>query len=272
MPAVAGRFYPGTAAQVRAQLRQLLPADATPRPAIAAMAPHAGWIYSGGIAGETWSAVRIPSRVILLCPNHTGHGARRSIWSGGDWLLPTGAVPVDHALTAALAGACGLTPDRAAHEQEHAIEVHLPLLQACRPDVRIAAICLAGLDLQGCAAIGAGLAEVVGSTDEIDDRPLIVASSDMSHYISARQAATLDRLALDRVLALDPAGLLATVTQHRISMCGVLPMTATLFAARALGATRAELVRYGHSGERSGDDERVVGYAGVVVRGPDDGL
>lgn len=261
--AVAGRFYPATAAAVRQQAAQLVVSEAPPEPALAIVAPHAGWIYSGGIAGMTWGAVQVPQRVILLCPNHTGRGVRRSLWSGGAWELPTGEVEVDEALRDALRERCGLVLDRLAHEDEHAIEVQLPLAQARRPDLRIAAMCLAGLPLAECRAIGEGIAEVVAASPE---PVLLVASTDMSHYLPADAAAELDTLALKRVLALDPTGLVETVDAHRISMCGVLPTAVTLFAALALGATRARLLRYGNSGERNGDYERVVGYAGVVVQ------
>lgn len=262
--AVAGRFYPGTPRAVAESLARLQPEPIEPVEAIALMVPHAGWIYSGAIAAQTWASAKIPARVVLLCPNHTGDGARRSIWSGGAWQVPGGEVPVDFELTAALADACALTPDRRAHVREHAIEVQLPMLRALRPDVRIAAICLGGLDAAACAGVGRGLAEVARALDE---PPLIVASSDMSHYLSADEAAALDELALARALALDPDGLHHVVRRERISMCGVVPMTAALHAARQLGARSARLIRYGNSGERSGDYDRVVGYAGVLVTG-----
>ena len=260
--AVAGRFYPGTAGEVARALAQLSPSDVEPVEAIALMVPHAGWIYSGAIAAQTWASAKIPARGVIICPNHTGQGARRSIWSGGPWQVPGGHVEVDATLTDALAQTCALTPDVQAHLREHAIEVQLPMLQALRPDVRIAAICLGGLDAAACARLGEGLAQVVAGYDE---PPLLVASSDMSHYVSADEAAALDELALTRALALDPDGLHAVVHRERISMCGVVPMTVALHAARRLGARSARLVRYGNSGERSGDYDRVVGYAGVLV-------
>lgn len=262
-PAVAGRFYPGTSDAVQRALEGYLPAEATPRPALALMAPHAGWMYSGAIAGETWAQVVVPRRVVLLCPNHTGLGPARSLWSGGAWVLPGGAVAVDETLGARLQAQCGLTPDRDAHRHEHAIEVHLPFARARRPDVEIAAICLSGgLGAAACAEIGAGLAQAIRATP---GEVLIAASTDMSHYVEAEQARGLDRFALDRVLALDPEGLLSTVRRHRISMCGVIPTAVALHAALALGATRADLIRYGNSGEASGDFDRVVGYAGAVI-------
>lgn len=269
MPAVAGRFYPGDPQRLSAEVAALMKiparpaAQVKPRPAIALVGPHAGYVYSGSILGQTYAGVVVPPRVVLMCPNHTGRGVARSLWPGGGWQLPTGTVPVDEALGEALREHCGAVPDRDAHRLEHAIEVHLPFALARQPDLRIAALCLAGLDVSACRELGEGLARVVR---ECDEPVLLVASTDMSHYISAREAAVLDGLALDRVQALDPEGLLATVRERGITMCGVVPTTVTLFAARALGATEAELVRYGSSGERSGDYERVVGYAGLVVR------
>ncbi len=264
-PAVAGRFYPGQAAALQREVAALLgPAEEVePRPALALVGPHAGYVYSGAIAGQTWARVVVPRRVVLMCPNHTGRGVLRSLWPGGGWRVPTGVVPVDEALGEAIEQHCGAEPDRAAHLHEHSLEVHLPFALARQPELRIAALCLAGLSLDECREVGEGLAEVVRTSEE---PVLLVASTDMSHYVTADEAATLDGMALARVQALDPEGLYQTVRSHRISMCGVLPTTVALFAARALGASLAELVRYGNSGERSGDYTQVVGYAGVLVR------
>lgn len=269
-PAVAGRFYPGEPRALRRELDRCLDLAAAPLPARMLLAPHAGYVYSGSLAGKTWSRVHVPERVIVLCPNHTGRGERRSLWPGGAWATPEGEVPIAEDLTEALARCAGLTPDTAAHLREHAIEVHLPFLRARNPSAQISAVCLGGLSLAECEATGLGLAAAVRELEAArpgEGRPgvLLAASSDMSHYIPAREAAALDRLALDRLLALDPAGLYETVRSHDISMCGVLPATVALFAAKALGATRAELVGYTHSGEVSGDHQHVVGYAGAVV-------
>lgn len=263
--AVAGRFYPGEPRALARELGRCLAPVAAPVAARMLMAPHAGYVYSGELAGRTWSRVHVPERVLLLCPNHTGLGARRSLWSGGAWDTPAGPVEVDEDLTAALLGA-GLQADTAAHLREHAIEVHLPFLRARNPAARIAAVCLGGLGLADCRALGGSIAAAIRALEATGGRVLLAASSDMSHYVSADEAAALDRLALDRLLALDPAGLFTTVERRRISMCGVLPTTVALFAALGLGATEAELVGYTHSGVVTGDADRVVGYAGAIVR------
>lgn len=270
VPAVSGRFYPDEPRALRGELGRCLVRDPAPVAARMILAPHAGYVYSGALAGRTWSHVHVPERVLLLCPNHTGRGARRSLWPGGVWDTPEGPVPVAADLTEALLRHAGLQADTAAHLREHAIEVHLPFVRARNPDAEIAAVCLGGLDLDECEAIGRGVAAAIreleaGRPPGAAPRVLIAASSDMSHYIGADEAAELDHLALGRLLALDPAGLYETVARHDISMCGVLPATVALVAARELGATRAELVGYTHSGQVSGDLDRVVGYAGAVV-------
>lgn len=234
----------------------------TPSPAVMAMVPHAGYIYSGAIAGSTFASVEIPETVMVLCPNHTGRGSPRALWNRGSWSCPLGPVRVAADLCRCLEEHADLEEDEVAHLSEHAIEVELPFLVRLRPDVSIAPLCLARLSLADCIALGHGLAAGIVAFGE---RVLIVCSTDMSHYISADEAARLDGAAIERVLRLDPEGLYRTVTEQRISMCGFVPTTVGLAAARRLGARSARLVRYGNSGERSGDFARVVGYAGVVV-------
>jgi AmmeMemoRadiSam system protein B len=263
-PAVAGRFYPGEARALAAQLARFMGPAGEGETCLGLVAPHAGYIYSGAVAGETYARVRVPDRVIVLSPNHTGRGVRGAIWPGGAWRLPGGDVEVDEDLRRRLLDASAvLQPDRRAHEHEHALEVQLPFLRARNPRVRIAAITLAGLDGSECLALGTAVADVVR---EVGGNVLVCASSDMSHYIPARAAEQRDRLAIDRILALDPAGLFEVVEREDISMCGFIPATVMLAAAVALGAQRAELVRYANSGDVSGDYDAVVGYAGILVR------
>lgn len=262
-PAVAGRFYPGRAEVLSAEVQSLLAAGGPAEDAIAVVAPHAGYMYSGGIAGLVYAAVRVPDAAIVLCPNHTGAGARVAMLSRGSFRTPLGAVPIHERLAALVAAHGGVTEDARAHAGEHAIEVHLPFLQTRNRDVSFVPICLGGIDVEACLALGRGVAAAVQALGE---PVLLVASTDMSHYVPANVAAELDRLALDRVEALDPAGLYRTVVAHDLSMCGFIPTTVVLEAARHLGATSARLVRYGNSGETSGDFDHVVGYAGLVIR------
>ncbi len=262
---MAGRFYPGDPARLGDDVARLLGDKPAERDAYALMAPHAGYVYSGGVAGATYARVRVPSRAVVLCPNHTGLGVRRSLWGSGQWQMPGGAVPIAGDLASAIRDAADLGDDHLAHLREHAIEVQLPFLQARRPDISIVPICLAGLSLRECHEVGEGLARAIAAAPGGARETLIVASSDMSHYVPAEVAERLDSMALERVRALDPDGLYNVVTRHDISMCGFIPTTVALIAALRLGATGAELVRYANSGDASGDYGSVVGYAGVVV-------
>ncbi len=267
-PAVAGRFYPGDKEQLAGEVAALLgehpggrATAEPPRPAVGVLAPHAGYVYSGRVAGATYARVEVPERAVVMCPNHTGRGPAISLWPDGAWLTPLGRVPVDAPLTSALLRGGLVAADREAHRLEHALEVHLPFLQLRRPEVSIAALCLGPLSFAQCQALGATVA------DAARRRPaLLVASSDMSHYLPAARAREKDMRALERFLALDPQGLHQVVRREDISMCGYVPATVMLVAALELGAREAELVRYGNSAEASGDADSVVGYAGAVVR------
>lgn len=263
MPAVAGQFYPGTAPGLSRAVKELTRDVPEKLPAIAVVSPHAGYVYSGAVAGEIFSAVRIPSRAVVFCPNHTGVGADAAIMSRGAWRMPWGDVPVEEELADRMKAACPLLrEDDSAHRQEHSLEVQLPFLHRFRPDVRIVPVALGRLSLDECRTLGEATADAAAGEAE---RPLLVASSDMSHYVPDAVARRKDRMAIDRIVALDPEGLYRTVRSERISMCGVIPATVVLFAALRLGATSARLVKYATSGEVSRDFDQVVGYAGLAV-------
>jgi len=262
MPAVAGQFYPGTASGLSRALLALTREVKERSPAIAVVVPHAGYVYSGAVAGEVFSSVLVPKRAVLFCPNHTGVGEDAAVMSHGGWRMPWGDVPIDEELAARLKAASPLLhEDASAHAGEHSLEVQLPFLHRFRPDVRIVPVALGRLSLEECRDLGENVADAIALDPE---RPLLVASSDMSHYVPDAVARKKDQLAIDRMLALDPEGLYRTVRTERISMCGVLPATVVLFAARRLGASSARLIRYATSGDVSRDFDQVVGYAGLA--------
>jgi len=262
---VAGQFYPGSKAELQAAVRGYLAKAAAKsvERTILAMVPHAGYVYSGGVAGLTLGAANLASRVILLGPNHTGQGQALALWSEGAWRTPAGDVPVDAELAAALLAAePRLRADVSAHVGEHSLEVLLPFLIDTVPGLRVTPIAVAEPRLEILASVAANMAEAIAAAAE----PVsIVVSSDMSHYVSETRARELDSLALERVAALDPEGLYRVVRSRNISMCGVLPMTLGLYLAKRLGAATCEIAAYGNSGEASGDYGRVVGYAGVLA-------
>ncbi|MHB0867085.1 MAG: AmmeMemoRadiSam system protein B [Thermoleophilia bacterium] len=260
--AVAGQFYPASPQQLADTLQQLV----GPGPAgqaLGLMAPHAGYLYSGGVAGEVYGAVTMTDTFVILGPNHTGVGPAASIMTAGVWRLPGGDAPVDTVLAQSILDACPLLrADESAHEFEHSIEVQLPFLQYLKPDLTFVPICLMLNSFDACREIGVAIAAAV----KRDERSvLIIASSDMTHYESQATALEKDTLALARMQDLDPEGLMSTVLSHNISMCGVAPATVMLQACLELGAQRARLIRYATSGDVTGDHSQVVGYAGVIV-------
>lgn len=263
VPAVAGQFYPGDPAELAAQVRGYLKAAAPPAPALLAVSPHAGYIYSGAVAGQVLGRVSVPARVVVAGPNHHGLGAQAAVMSQGRWQTPLGQVELDQELGEELKGQTRLVvEDPAAHRLEHSLEVQVPFLQILRPDLRLTPLCLGRLSWPQCQEIGEALGRAIKS---LGGPALMVASTDMTHYESAKAAKAKDSRAIERILALDPQGLYDTVRGLDISMCGVLPTTVCLVAALELGAAKAELVAYAHSGMVTGDDRQVVAYAGLLV-------
>jgi AmmeMemoRadiSam system protein B len=266
-PAVAGRFYPAKAELLTRQLDEYLTADVPPpekvESAVGCVVPHAGYMYSGKVAGAVFQ--RLPARpsYIILCPNHTGRGAPLAIMSKGEWLTPLGAARINSELAANLQHSCHLLmEDAKAHESEHAIEVEIPFLQRSVGDFTFVPIAIGVSRFAALEALGRGTAQALkGSTGTV----MIVASSDMNHYEPDDITRGKDHKAIEQMLALDPAGLYEVIRKEDISMCGYGPAVVMLTAARELGATRAELVRYATSADTSGDKSAVVGYAGLVI-------
>jgi hypothetical protein len=270
-PAVAGRFYPHDAEVLREQVRNYLApsSGAKPQPrssgvrALGCIAPHAGYMYSGHVAGAVLGELEIPELCLVMCPNHTGMGRALAIMSEGAWQTPLGNVPVDCALASALRERFPmLHEDSTAHRNEHAIEVELPFLQIRQPHLRFVPIALGTGQFETLTQLGDAIADVIAARDE---RILIVASSDMNHYESDAVTRIKDQSAIDAILRLDAHGLYEVVTQQHVSMCGFGPVIAMLTATKKLGATSARLIKYATSGEISGDLDTVVGYAGVMV-------
>jgi MEMO1 family protein len=263
-PAVAGRFYPANPERLRADIDSYLSPSQKRVRAIGCMIPHAGYMYSGQVAGAVFSRLEIPPCCIVLGPNHTRRGHPLAIMQEGEWRTPLGEVPIDSDLADGLVQEFpALSEDSAAHRYEHAIEVELPFLQACRPDVRFVPIALGTGQLVLLEQLGEAIAEVLKKTKE---PALIIASSDMNHYEDDATTRVKDRKAIEKILALDAPGLYETVMNESISMCGFGPAVAMLAAARRLGAQKAELVQYATSADVSGDRNVVVGYAGVIIR------
>ena len=264
-PAVAHQFYPGDPASLRKTVAELTPEIPANKKinAIAAIAPHAGYIYSGAVAGETFATTIIPENVILMGPNHHGRGPSVALMESGSWQMPMGDVDINCELADILLRNSPLIEaDTSAHLPEHSLEVEVPFLQYAQPNLRLTPLVVSHIPLQACLQIGKSIAVTI---QQYAKPVLIVASSDMTHYETRDKASRMDHLAMDQVEKLDPAGLYQTVLGNGISMCGIMPATIALAAAIELGATRAQLIRYTDSGETSGDINHVVGYAGFII-------
>jgi AmmeMemoRadiSam system protein B len=191
-------------------------------------------------------------------------GAPLAVNSQGAWETPLGQVPVDSDLAESLKSRFSpLTEDRLAHQTEHALEVQIPFLQALVPGFQFVPITVGTSQLETLERLGEAIAE---SLQRLQEPAMVIASSDMNHYESDSKTRLKDGKAIERVLALDPGGLYEVVQRERITMCGYAPAVAMLTATKALGATRAELVKYATSGDVSGEKDWVVGYAGIAVR------
>ncbi|WP_303721623.1 AmmeMemoRadiSam system protein B [Malonomonas rubra] len=262
-PAVAGSFYQADPIRLKHDLDQLLSSKIPPQKVKALIVPHAGYIYSGAVAGELFAGTQIPQTVVLLGPNHHGAGHDIAVTGADGWEMPFGTVPIAADLRDKLCAAVqGLVIDDRAHQLEHSLEVMLPFLQCRQPHLSIVPISLRSLRYEDAAQLGKSIAAVLQRQKQ---EVLLLASSDMNHFLDADTTQKLDSLAINEMTGYDPEGLYKTVMENRISMCGVLPAVVVMHAAKDLGAASCRLVRYAHSGMVNGDNNRVVGYAGLMI-------
>jgi MEMO1 family protein len=259
-PAVAGYFYPEDRETLEQQISSLLP-DSKKQEAIAIVVPHAGYIYSGGVAGEVYASLHLPDSFIILCPNHTGNGSDFDVYPEGEWITPLGSARVDSELIKQLVERFPQAKkDGRAHIKEHSLEVQLPFLQYLKGQIRFLPICIRQYRYEYLEQLGHALSDIIQSSDR---KILLIASSDMTHYESQESAKKKDQLAIEEMKRMNPRGLYDTVHENNISMCGYLPTTVTMIAAKDLGATHGSLVKYATSGDATKDFASVVGYAGL---------
>jgi hypothetical protein len=262
-PRFAHDWYPGDPERLRSALRCYIGDAVSEKRVRGIVVPHAGYVYSGAVAGETYARIHVPDVVVVVCVNHRGTGAQAALMGSGSWETPLGLVPIQADFCSELLKNIPLLKDDpSAHQREHSLELHLPFLQFKNDRIQLVPICLQHLTYPDCETLGKGIAKTVRAFPE---DVLLVASTDMTHFESQKVARDLDKLAIDRILSLDPKGLYEVVQKRKISMCGVIPTTSVLCACRELGATRGELVRYATSGDVSGDSSNVVGYAGALI-------
>ena len=262
-PVVAGSFYPASPSKLEEMVTGMVDDSARKEEVVGLICPHAGYIYSGPVAGAAISRIRFTDTFIIMGPNHTGLGKPFSIMTSGTWETPLGNVEIDSDLAAKILGNSSyLEADADAHLHEHSVEVQIPFLQHFKKDVRIVPIVLSHASGSVYKEIGLEIAEVLNG---LERDVIILASSDMTHYEPEEQARRKDSSAIEAILKLDEDELLERLAEQNITMCGYAPVVALISAAKAMEARRAELVRYQTSGEASGDYSSVVGYAGLII-------
>jgi len=263
LPAVAGRFYPDNPEELTTLVREYAKPqpDKIPARVKACLVPHAGYRFSGHVAGAVFSRIAVPRKILILGVRHFPRGEPVAIISSGAWRTPLGDALVDETLAAALKNECPiLREDALAHSREHSLEVQLPFLHILSPGFSFVPVALGTVRFDDLVAVGEALARVLAANPEA----LLLTTSDLNHYEDDATTRLKDRKAIDQILALDPRGLYSTCTNENISMCGLGPAVAMLTALRALGANHAELVRHATSADVSGDTTNVVGYAGFI--------
>lgn len=266
-PAVAGRFYPhrreALLREVDRYLEPVSPAEQPIAGAIGCVVPHAGYTYSGHVAGAVYRLLRPSKRYVILGPNHWGRGAALAIVSSGEWQTPLGHVSLDAELAGNIKAKCRLvTEDAGAHAEEHSLEVQVPFLQRHAGTFTFVPIAIGLADFASLELLGRAIADAIKGSEE---PVLIVASSDMNHYEPDGITREKDEKAIEKIVQLDPAGLLKVIRDENISMCGYAPTITMLTAAKELGAREGRLIRHATSADTGGDSHAVVGYAGIII-------
>jgi len=268
LPAVAGQFYPADPRELTRLVRKFTAEDPGARKTRvrACLVPHAGYIYSGGVAGAVFSRILFPKRILVLGVRHSPAGEDLAILSEGAWRTPLGDAPLDEMLAQQIKAACpGLREDGVAHSREHSLEVEIPFLQILDPGFSFVPVAVGTLRFEELQELGMGIAQVIKeSREEI----LIVTSSDMNHYEPDETTRIKDAKAIDQMKAVDAGGLFEVCRKEKISMCGLGPAVVMLTAMKELGVTSGEVVRYATSGDVNGDRDAVVGYAGMIFAYP----
>ena len=264
-PAVAGRFYPADPLELTSAIKQhtTISTETAPVRAKACLVPHAGYMYSGHVAGAVYARVALPEKVLILGVRHYPRGEQAAIVSTGAWQTPLGDAPIDVRLAEALQSACPLLhEDRVAHSAEHSLEVQVPFLQVLRPDFSFVPVALGTVRFEDLVTVGEAIGRALVSFRE---EVLLLTTSDLNHYEDDATTRVKDGKAIERILALDPRGLYDTCRKENISMCGLGPAVAMLTAFERMGGTRAQLVKYATSADVSRDFTAAVGYAGMIL-------
>ena len=274
-PAVAGSWYAGTSAGLRAQIEKCfkhelgpgeLPrvVEEGPRNLVGLVCPHAGYVYSGPVAAHAYYELARdgkPDTIVIFSPNHTGRGSALAVMNEGVWRTPLGDVEIDSETADRILGESRiLDVDERAHAYEHSIELQLPFLQYLYGSAfKLVPLSFLMQDLESSRDVGQATAKALSGKNA-----LIIASTDMTHYEPQKRANEKDKKAIDAAIKMDEKQYYSTVESLAISTCGYGPTIAAIVASKALGAQKAQLLCYKTSGDITGDFSGVVGYASIA--------
>jgi len=261
-PVVEGIFYPAEKDVLIENIKLYVTGKFIPKEIKGLISPHAGYVYSGSCAGKGYASAIIPNRVVILGVDHNGRGNKMSVDPNEMWQTALGKIEVDRDFAEELIKENSLFDSNNIGDSEHSIEVQVPFIQYLNSKAKIVPIIVSTYDKNklsdGAQILSSVIEKKSGST-------LVVASSDMSHYISAEEAKEKDFKAIEKILKLDPDGMMDVVSSERISMCGVAPVYLMIKTVLALGAKKCEVVEYTNSGVTSGDFNQVVGYLSASI-------
>lgn len=263
-PYVAGYFYPSEPEKLKSMIHKMVDLNAPKKKAKCIISPHAGYTYSGKVAGLVYSTTNLPENYVLLGPSHVYMDSRVAIMKKGEWHTPLGKIPINEELAEMISyHADFIREEDDVHKKEHSLEVQLPFLQFLKNEFSMVPICISYYaDYKDLETLGEAVAKSIKS---LGRDTLIISSTDMSHQETQEAAQKKDKKAINQILDLDAKKLIETVKKENISMCGFQPTAVAIIAAKRLGASKATLVKYQTSGDVTGDFDQVVGYAGIRI-------
>ena len=271
-PVVSGRFYPSDIETLQHDLKKYLSKKDKIKDPFALIVPHAGYMYSGKTAGAVYSSIDVPDLIFILSPNHTGLGSPVSLHPDEGWTTPLGTIKTALNILQRIKKELPLAElDSGAQLREHALEVQLPFIQTMNPHAQIVPITLGGVPLGIMQKLGAVMSDIIIEEEaRTGKRPIIIASSDMTHFENAEAAKRKDMLAIEQIKKFDTKSFIEAVDKNDISLCGLYPISVTIEAAKHYSKIKnktlsADLIDYTNSGTVTGDFNDVVAYAGIII-------